>query len=59
MGSRNALREDFDAVISFLETTERNPDDLITQVVPFDRAEEALSWWRDHRATTLKVVIER
>lgn len=59
MGSRNALREDFEAVIAVLETTTRDPDDLITRVVPFDQAAEALPWWHDHRATTLKVVIER
>lgn len=59
MGSRNAVRDDFEAVIATLESGARDPDDLITRVVPFDSAETALPWWLDHRGSTLKIVIER
>ncbi|MCP8937417.1 zinc-binding alcohol dehydrogenase family protein [Alsobacter sp. SYSU M60028] len=59
MGSRNATVDDFRAVIAFLEAPERNPDDLITKVFPFDRAEEALPFWLRERADVLKVMVER
>ena len=59
MGSRNALQEDFHAVISYLENLSQPPDDLITKVFPFDQAEAALPYWVAHRAETLKIVIER
>ncbi len=59
MGSRNALPEDFHAVIGYLESLSQPPDDLITKVFPFDEAEAALPYWVAHRAETLKIVIER
>ena len=59
LGSRNALRADFDAVISWMETRPRPPDDLITRVFPFADATDALPAWVRDRATTLKLLIER
>lgn len=59
MGSRNALPEDFHAVVNYLENLAQPPDDLITKVFPFDEAEAALPYWVSHRAETLKIVIER
>jgi 2-desacetyl-2-hydroxyethyl bacteriochlorophyllide A dehydrogenase len=59
LGSRNALRSDFDAVISWMEARETPPDDLITRVFPFPDATLALPTWVRERATTLKFLIER
>lgn len=59
LGSRNALRSDFDAVIAWLEARPQPPDDLITRVFPFDDAARALPTWVQERATTLKILIER
>jgi 2-desacetyl-2-hydroxyethyl bacteriochlorophyllide A dehydrogenase len=59
LGSRNALRSDFDAVISWMEARKSPPDDLITRVFPFAEAADALPTWVRERATTLKFLIER
>ena len=59
MGSRNATADDFRSVIAFLEAPGRDPDDLVTKVFAFDRAEEALPYWARERADVLKVMIER
>ncbi|MFM2354922.1 MAG: hypothetical protein RLZZ528_658, partial [Pseudomonadota bacterium] len=58
LGSRNALRSDFDAVIDWLEARATPPDDLITRVFPFADAALALPAWVRDRATTLKLLIE-
>ncbi len=57
LGSRNALREDFEAVISWLEARETPPDDVISKVFPFAEAAEALPYWKARRDETLKVMI--
>ena len=59
MGSRNALAEDFTAVVTYLEGRGTDPDDLITRVFPFADAAEALPFWVANRADTLKIIIER
>ncbi len=59
LGSRNALRSDFDAVITWMETCAVPPDTLITRVFPFAEAAQALPTWLRTRATTLKLMIER
>lgn len=59
MGSRNALPEDFAAVISYLEQRGAASDDLISRVIPFAEAASALPYWVENRANTLKIIIER
>lgn len=59
LGSRNALRTDFEAVIAWMEARPTPPDDLITRVFPFADAADALPTWVAERATTLKFLIER
>jgi 2-desacetyl-2-hydroxyethyl bacteriochlorophyllide A dehydrogenase len=59
LGSRNALRSDFDAVIAWMEARPTPPDDLITRVFPFAEAASALPTWVAERGTTLKFLIER
>lgn len=58
LGSRNALPQDFQAVIDWMEHLPSAPDDLITQVFPMDRADQALPYWVAHRADVLKLVVE-
>ncbi|MDR3373513.1 MAG: zinc-binding alcohol dehydrogenase family protein [Ancalomicrobiaceae bacterium] len=59
LGSRNALPEDFKAVVTYLEGLGDRPDDLVSRVFPFAEAEAALPYWKEHRADTLKILIER
>lgn len=59
MGSRNAMIDDFKAVISYLEGLKTPPDDLITKVFPFEEADKALPYWVANRESTLKLVVER
>ena len=59
LGSRNALRSDFDAVIAWMEARETPLDVLITRIFPFAEATDALPTWVRERATTLKFLIER
>jgi 2-desacetyl-2-hydroxyethyl bacteriochlorophyllide A dehydrogenase len=59
MGSRNALHEDFDAVIAYLEARGAASDALISRIIPFAEAASALPYWVENRANTLKIIIER
>ena len=59
LGSRNALPQDFHAVIAYLEGLATPPDDLITRTFRFEDAAQALPYWVAHRSETLKILIER
>jgi threonine dehydrogenase-like Zn-dependent dehydrogenase len=59
LGSRNATLEDFHAVIAHLESIGDAASGLITRVVPFAEAEDALPYWDSHRDSVLKLVIAR
>ena len=58
MGSRNATKSDFDAVIAYLETIGGRAASLISKVIPFADAESALPFW-DKNRDVLKIVVER
>ncbi|GES49618.1 alcohol dehydrogenase [Rhizobium sp. NBRC 114257] len=58
MGSRNAARSDFDAVIAYLETIGDRAASLISKIIPFAEAEGALPFW-DKNRDVLKVIVER
>ncbi len=58
-GARNALPEDFAAVIRYLEQGGAAADGLITKIIPFAGAAMALPYWVEHRADILKIMIER
>jgi 2-desacetyl-2-hydroxyethyl bacteriochlorophyllide A dehydrogenase len=58
MGSRNAMPEDFRAVISYLESRSQTPDDLITKVFAFADADKALPFWAAERDSTVKIIVE-
>lgn len=58
MGSRNATRDDFQTVITYLEAIGPAAEKLISKIVPFAEAEKALPYWHENR-DLLKVIIER
>ena len=58
VGSRNALEEDFRAVIAYLETGRFPVGDVITKVVPLADAGAALAAWDAHPAAICKIHVE-
>ena len=58
MGSRNALAEDFRAVIAYLEQGIFPVKDVVTHVVPFAQAGEALAAWSVSPAEFTKIHVE-
>lgn len=54
-GSRNALLEDFQTVIKFLESGRFPTDDVITQTYPFEEACVAFKSWSDHPELFTKI----
>ena len=57
-GSRNALPEDFHAVIRLLETGAFPVERVVTHTVPFEKAGEALALWDKNPATVTKILVE-
>ena len=57
LGSRNATRADFEAVVAYLETLGAKADALISKRFAFAEADKALPFWADN-PDALKVVIE-
>src|SRR5690606_19148824 len=47
-GSRNATREDFEAVIACLATLGERAGELISKRFPFNEADKALPYWSGH-----------
>jgi 2-desacetyl-2-hydroxyethyl bacteriochlorophyllide A dehydrogenase len=58
MGSRNALADDFRAVIAFLERGTFPVDEVVTHVVPLEKAGEVLAAWSEHPAEFTKIHVE-
>jgi threonine dehydrogenase-like Zn-dependent dehydrogenase len=58
-GSRNSTLEDFREVIACLERLGDNADGLISRTFAFEDAAQALPYWSETRAETLKILIER
>jgi 2-desacetyl-2-hydroxyethyl bacteriochlorophyllide A dehydrogenase len=58
MGSRNALAEDFRAVIAYLERGSFPVNDVVTHVVPFVQAGEAIAAWSEKPAEFTKIHVE-
>lgn len=57
-GSRNALPDDFKAVIKYLEKTECDIDRLISRTVTFQDAGEALSYWSEHPGNVFRILLK-
>jgi 2-desacetyl-2-hydroxyethyl bacteriochlorophyllide A dehydrogenase len=58
LGSRNALAEDFRAVIAYLELGTFPVNDVVTHVVPFAQAGEAIVSWSEKPAEFTKIHVE-
>jgi 2-desacetyl-2-hydroxyethyl bacteriochlorophyllide A dehydrogenase len=58
MGSRNALADDFRAVIAFLERGTFPVDEVVTHVVPLAKAGEVLAAWSASPAEFTKIHVE-
>ncbi|HEX2475288.1 MAG TPA: zinc-binding alcohol dehydrogenase family protein [Lacipirellulaceae bacterium] len=58
MGSRNALADDFRAVIAFLERGTFPVDEVVTHVVPLAEAGEVLAAWSASPADFTKIHVE-
>ena len=57
LGSRNALPEDFRAVIDLLERKQFPVDQAVGLVVPFEEAANALRSWSENPASFKKVMV--
>ena len=57
LGSRNATRADFEAVVAYLETLGAKADALISKRFSFAEADKALPFWVDN-PDALKIVVE-
>ena len=57
LGSRNALPEDFQTVIKFLESGRFPTDDVITRTFPFEEAGAAFKAWSDNPDLFTKIPI--
>ena len=55
-GSRNALPEDFRAVIAYMQRNQL-PASLITAVYPPEEADKALLYWSENRDKVLKIIL--
>ena len=58
MGSRNAVREDFEAVITYLEAHAGVADPLISKTFSWGDADQALDYWQQNRDTVFKILID-
>ena len=57
-GSRNALPEDFEAVIRYLERGTCPVDKLITKVIKPDEGLETLRWWSQNPGKVFRILME-
>lgn len=58
MGSRNATRADFEAVVAFLEATPDVANPLISRCFPMTQADQALAYWTENRNHIFKIMID-
>lgn len=57
-GSRNAMPEDFRAVIEYLKRTKAPVDKLISSIYPPEEAGNALETWSDNTGKTFRILIK-
>lgn len=58
LGSRNAERADFAAVVDFLEARPDLSANLISRVFPWAEADQAFGYWDSNRHETFKIMID-
>lgn len=57
-GSRNAMPQDFRAVIHYLEKGTCPMDELITRVIRPEEAQEAMQWWDENPGRVFRILVE-
>lgn len=57
-GSRNAVREDFEAVISYLEKNGALAKTLISKRFNWNNADQAFDYWVDNKERVFKIIID-
>ena len=57
-GSRNALPTDFEAVIRFLKANPGKVDGMISRIVTFDTAQEALEAWNAAPGKVFRILLK-
>ena len=57
-GSRNAMPQDFRAVIHYLECGTFPTEALITKVVPPEEALTAMQWWSQNPGKVFRIIVE-
>ena len=57
-GSRNAMPQDFRAVIHYLEKGTCPMDELITRVVRPEEAQEVMEWWDKNPGKVFRILVE-
>jgi threonine dehydrogenase-like Zn-dependent dehydrogenase len=57
-GSRNAMPEDFRAVIRYMERGNCPTDELITRVVKPEEALETMRWWSQNPGKVFRILVE-
>jgi threonine dehydrogenase-like Zn-dependent dehydrogenase len=58
LGSRNALPEDFEAVIRMLEAKRFPVDEAVSAIIPLDEVPDALSEWSREPARVKKILVD-
>ena len=58
LGSRNALPEDFEAVIRMLEAKRFPVDEAVSSIIPLDQVPDALSEWSREPARVKKILVD-
>ena len=58
MGSRNATDADFKSVSNYLRDGDFPLNEVITQIVSFDEAEEAFKTWSGNPNKTIKMLLK-
>jgi threonine dehydrogenase-like Zn-dependent dehydrogenase len=58
LGSRNALPEDFEAVIRMLEAKRFPVDDAISSIIPLAQVPDALNEWSREPARVKKILVD-
>lgn len=58
LGSRNALPEDFEAVIRMLEAKRFPVDEAVSSIIPLDQVPEALNEWSREPARVKKILVD-
>ncbi len=58
LGSRNALPEDFEAVIRMLEAKRFPVDEAVSSIIPLDQVPDALNEWSREPARVKKILVD-